>query len=198
MRARSSKLRRRRAGSTVVHEELGDFAAAVRDVPQLRGVLRSPQLDPAAKAGILEDMLGGADELVRNFLLLAAEKGRIGEIEEIARELDRLVAAEERRVEARPDDRLRALRRRRARDRRADRGLDRPLGRGDAPRRSQPDRRSRAPGRFPACRRVRARPARTTTTRTSHKELGVPPSNTRRLLARDHAAPDPTLVLIKA
>ncbi len=82
----------------MVHEELGDFAAAVRDVPQLRGVLRSPQLDPAAKAGILEDMLGGADELVRNFLLLAAEKGRIGEIEEIARELDRLVAAEERRV----------------------------------------------------------------------------------------------------
>ncbi len=82
----------------MVHEELGDFAAAVRDVPQLRGVLRTPQLDPVAKAGILEDMLGGADELVRNFLLLTAEKGRIGEIEEIARELDRLVAAEERKV----------------------------------------------------------------------------------------------------
>ena len=82
----------------MVHEELGDFAAAVRDVPQLRGVLRTPQLDPAARAGILEDVLGGADELVRNFLLVTAEKGRIGEIEEIARELDRLVAAEERKV----------------------------------------------------------------------------------------------------
>lgn len=82
----------------MVHEELGDFAAAVRDVPQLRAVLRTPQLDPAAKAGILEDVLGGADELVRNFLLLTAEKGRVGEIEEIAREFDRLVAAEERRL----------------------------------------------------------------------------------------------------
>jgi F-type H+-transporting ATPase subunit delta len=35
---------------------------------------------------------------VRNFLQLTAEKGRIGEIEDIARELDRLVAAEERRL----------------------------------------------------------------------------------------------------
>ena len=82
----------------MVHEELGDFAAAVRDVPQLRAVLRTPQLDPAAKAGILEDVLVGADELVRNFLLLTAEKGRVGEIEEIAREFDHLVAAEERRL----------------------------------------------------------------------------------------------------
>jgi F-type H+-transporting ATPase subunit delta len=35
---------------------------------------------------------------VHNFLRLTAEKGRIGDIEEIAREFDRLVAAEERRV----------------------------------------------------------------------------------------------------
>ncbi len=35
---------------------------------------------------------------MRNFLQLTAEKGRIGEIEDIARELDRLVAAEERRL----------------------------------------------------------------------------------------------------
>ena len=38
------------------------------------------------------------DALVRNFLRLAAEKGRIGEIEEIAREFDRLMAREERRL----------------------------------------------------------------------------------------------------
>ena len=36
---------------------------------------------------------------MRNFLRLAAEKGRIGEIEEIAREFDRLMAAEERRLD---------------------------------------------------------------------------------------------------
>ena len=82
----------------MVHEELGDFVAAVRDVPELRSVLRNPQLDPRAKAGVLDDLLGGADELLRNFLRLTAEKGRVGEVEEIARELDRLIAAEERRL----------------------------------------------------------------------------------------------------
>ena len=50
------------------------------------------------KAELLHDLLGGADELLRNFLRLLAEKGRIGEIEEIAREFDRLIAAQERRV----------------------------------------------------------------------------------------------------
>jgi F-type H+-transporting ATPase subunit delta len=81
-----------------VHEELDDFAAAVRDVPELRSVLRNPQLDSRDKENLLEQLVGDADELVRNFLKLTAEKGRIGEIEEIARELDRLVAAEERRL----------------------------------------------------------------------------------------------------
>jgi F-type H+-transporting ATPase subunit delta len=70
----------------------------VRDVPALRSVLRNPQLDPRAKADLLQELLGDADELVRNFLRLTAEKGRIGEIEEIAREFDRRVDAEERRL----------------------------------------------------------------------------------------------------
>jgi F-type H+-transporting ATPase subunit delta len=70
----------------------------VRDVPQLRSVLRNPQLEPPTKVAVLEELLGGADELVRNFLRLAAEKGRIGQIEEIAREFDRLMAVEERRL----------------------------------------------------------------------------------------------------
>ena len=83
---------------TVVHEELGDFVAAMSGVPELRRVLRNPELDPETKAGIVSDLLGDADQLVRNFFRLAAEKGRIGEIEEIAREFDRLMAAEERRL----------------------------------------------------------------------------------------------------
>jgi F-type H+-transporting ATPase subunit delta len=37
--------------------------------------------------------------LVRNFLRLAAEKGRIGELADIAEEFDRLMAAEERRLD---------------------------------------------------------------------------------------------------
>ena len=81
-----------------MHEELADFAGAVADVPELRSILRNPQLEPSAKAAVLEDLLGGAEELLRNFLRLAAEKGRIGEIEDIAREFERLMAKAERRL----------------------------------------------------------------------------------------------------
>jgi F-type H+-transporting ATPase subunit delta len=82
-----------------VHEELTDFATAVADVDELRAVLRNPQVEPREKARILEQLLGEADELVRNFLMLTAEKGRIADIEEIAREFDRLMAREERRLD---------------------------------------------------------------------------------------------------
>jgi F-type H+-transporting ATPase subunit delta len=81
-----------------VHADLADFATAVADVPELRSVIRNPQVDPRTKAGILDDLLGEADPLVRNFLRLTAEKGRIGGIEEIVREFERLVAAAERRL----------------------------------------------------------------------------------------------------
>src|SRR3989440_1720581 len=78
-----------------VREELGDFVEAQRQVPELRGLLRNPQIDHRAKAAALEELLGGDEQLVRNFLLLLAEKNRAGEIEEIAREFDRLVARAE-------------------------------------------------------------------------------------------------------
>jgi len=81
-----------------VHEALTDFAAAIEQTPELRTVLRNPQLDPEAKAGILADLAGDEDVLFRNFLLVVAEKGRAGEIEEIAREFERLMAREERRL----------------------------------------------------------------------------------------------------
>jgi F-type H+-transporting ATPase subunit delta len=81
-----------------VREELADFVAAVQEVPELRSVLRNPQLDPKAKADVLTDLLGGADELLKNFLLLAAEKGRIGQVEQIGAEFERLMAREERRL----------------------------------------------------------------------------------------------------
>ncbi|MBA2298566.1 MAG: F0F1 ATP synthase subunit delta [Actinobacteria bacterium] len=83
---------------TAVHEEVGDFAAAIAAVPELRNVLSNPELDARAKADVLGEILGGADELTRNFVLLVAEKGRANELEEIYRELDRLVAAEEKRL----------------------------------------------------------------------------------------------------
>ena len=76
-------------------EELADFVATVEQVPELKSVLESPELDSRAKAALLEQVLGDADELVRNFLLLLAEKGRSGEVAEIAREFEALVAREQ-------------------------------------------------------------------------------------------------------
>jgi F-type H+-transporting ATPase subunit delta len=81
-----------------VHEALSDFAAATSELPELRTVLRNPQLESSAKAAILGDLAGDEEPLFANFLQLVAEKGRAGELEEIAREFDRLMAREERRL----------------------------------------------------------------------------------------------------
>ena len=78
-----------------VREELEDFVAAMRSVPELHDTLVNPQLDPRVKRSALESLLAGGNERVRNFLLLLAEKGRIGELEAIAEEFERLVAAAE-------------------------------------------------------------------------------------------------------
>jgi ATP synthase F1 delta subunit len=80
----------------LVREELVDLAAALHDVPELRSLLENPEIDSKAKAAILEDVLSGADPLVRNFLKLLAEKGRSAEIEEIVREYEALADAEQR------------------------------------------------------------------------------------------------------
>ncbi len=81
-----------------VREELADFVAAVRDVPELGSLLRNPQIDRRARRAAIEELLGDADELVRNFLLLAVEKGRAGELEEMLTELEALIAEDEGRL----------------------------------------------------------------------------------------------------
>ncbi len=78
----------------VVQQELSEFVEAVRQVPELRALLRDPQLDPRAKISALKEILAGADEFVRNFILLLTERGRATELEETRLEFDRLVAAE--------------------------------------------------------------------------------------------------------
>jgi F-type H+-transporting ATPase subunit delta len=78
-----------------IRDQLAQVAAAESEVPELRELLRNPQVDPRARAAALEDLLSGGDELLRNFLLLLADKGRSGQLEEIAREFDRLVAEHE-------------------------------------------------------------------------------------------------------
>ena len=81
-----------------MQEALSDLARAITDTPELRTVLRNPQLEPSSKGDILADLAGEEDVLFRNFLQLVAEKGRAGEIEEIAAEFERLMAKEERRL----------------------------------------------------------------------------------------------------
>jgi F-type H+-transporting ATPase subunit delta len=99
-----------------IHDELTQFVEAVREVPELRELLRNPELDTRAKRQILEDLLSDADELVRNFLRLLVDKHRIGEVEEIHRELERLVAREQQRLAVElttavelPEDELRTI-----------------------------------------------------------------------------------------
>jgi F-type H+-transporting ATPase subunit delta len=78
-----------------VREQLAQVVAAEGAVPELRELLRNPQLDPRARASALEDLLSGGEELLRNFLLVLVDKGRTGQLEEISREFERLVARHE-------------------------------------------------------------------------------------------------------
>ena len=78
-----------------VREQLAQVVAAESEVPQLRELLRNPQLDPRVRSATLEELLAGSDELLRNFLLLLVDKARAGQLEEIAREFERMVAEHE-------------------------------------------------------------------------------------------------------
>ena len=73
-----------------VRDELEDFVETLETVPELDAVLRNPQLDPRAKVGLLEDLLGSTHPLVRNFLLVVVEKGRAHEIAGMQREFENL------------------------------------------------------------------------------------------------------------
>jgi F-type H+-transporting ATPase subunit delta len=74
-----------------VHRELSLLAGALEETPELAAFLSNPQLDPAAKADVLEQVAEGADQLVRNFLRVIAAKGRAGELGQMAQEFDALV-----------------------------------------------------------------------------------------------------------
>jgi F-type H+-transporting ATPase subunit delta len=68
-----------------VSEELRAFVEAVSEVPQLRALLENPEVESREKADALRAILAEADELVRNFLLLVVEKGRLPQLDEIFR-----------------------------------------------------------------------------------------------------------------
>jgi F-type H+-transporting ATPase subunit delta len=79
-----------------VREQLGELARSIDDVPDLAALLVDPETDSRVKGGVLDQVLEGADELVRNFARVVVEKGRAGEIREIAAEFEALVAAQAR------------------------------------------------------------------------------------------------------
>jgi ATP synthase F1 delta subunit len=82
-----------------IRGEYRDFVAALAESEELRSFLRNPQIESRAKREALEQILSGADGRFLNFLRVLAEKGRIGEVEEIHKEWERLLAAEERVLE---------------------------------------------------------------------------------------------------
>ena len=82
-----------------VRTQLGEFVDAVESSDELRSLLRNPQIEPHVKRDALAAALADADPLVRNVLLLLAEKGRLGEVGEIRDELERLIAQQERVLE---------------------------------------------------------------------------------------------------
>jgi F-type H+-transporting ATPase subunit delta len=57
-------------------------------------VLENPETESQKKGAVLDDVLGGGDELVRNFIRVVVEKGRASEIREIADEFEALIAAQ--------------------------------------------------------------------------------------------------------
>ena len=81
-----------------VSADLAAVATTLDDVPELRAFLRNPQIEPSGKAEVLEQVSAGADELVRNFLRLVAEKGRAGALAEMNAELELLVARAQNRL----------------------------------------------------------------------------------------------------
>ena len=78
-----------------VRRDLTDFVEAGRQVPELDELLRNPQLDKRAKAAAVDAVAGRGDPLVLNLLRLLVEKGRGGEVAQVADEFERMAAAEE-------------------------------------------------------------------------------------------------------
>lgn len=79
-----------------VRADFAEFAEALESSPELRNLLRNPQVDVRAKRAGLDAVFADADELFRNFLRVTADKGRLGDVEGIHHEFERLVADDER------------------------------------------------------------------------------------------------------
>jgi F-type H+-transporting ATPase subunit delta len=75
------------------------FAEAVRESDDLRLALDNPEIDSGAKSRVIEAVAADAHPLVRNFLLVLVERGRIAELLEITDAFNERVARAEDRIE---------------------------------------------------------------------------------------------------
>ncbi len=85
-----------------VHAQLGAFAGALESSPELRGVVESPRFAPAEKKKVVARVAErlGATKLVVSTLQLLVDRGRLGEIREIADAFATLVERHSGRVRA--------------------------------------------------------------------------------------------------
>jgi F-type H+-transporting ATPase subunit delta len=81
-----------------VRADLTGLAAAMVTTPELEAFLANPQLDPAAKASVLDEVTTGGDPVVRNFVRVVAAKGRAGQLRGIAEEFEAIVDREQGRL----------------------------------------------------------------------------------------------------
>lgn len=72
-------------------DQVAELASALEETPELEAFLSNPQLDPAAKADVLDEVTTGADPVVRNFVRVVASKGRAGQLRPIAEEFEAIV-----------------------------------------------------------------------------------------------------------
>ena len=68
-----------------VLQQLGDFAAAYQESPELRNLFASPAASTEAKRGVAEKIAArlGASKIVRNFLFVVIDHQRMHELPEI-------------------------------------------------------------------------------------------------------------------
>ena len=82
----------------VVREQLTELAGAMETTPELEAFLSNPQLDPGAKASVLDEVTKDGDPIVRNFVRVVASKGRAGQLRPIAEEFEAIVDREQGRL----------------------------------------------------------------------------------------------------
>jgi len=79
--------------------EVSGFAQGVAESDELRAVLFNPEVETRVKKQVVASLAEGANPLVANFLQVLIDRGRIAELEEVARAFEERVARAQGRLE---------------------------------------------------------------------------------------------------